>query len=165
MATANFRKINIDQYDEDSVAPQSLYLADPRGPAQALTDAQSKDRSVRSLLQRGDVAQALKEVTREGEWPYGDDSDPSTAQAKVSSLPTSPHKSRSRAYHPTGHRPPDRARHPQLDPLDRHPRPRPGARARRTGASAATLFAARALATRLGGLGRAVANEEGRNRR
>ncbi|GAA5940317.1 hypothetical protein JCM3775_004433 [Rhodotorula graminis] len=88
MATANFRKINIDQYDEETVLAESLYLPDPRGPAQALADAQTKDRTVRSLLQRGDVQQALKEVTRDGEWPYGDDNEPSTRQAKATALDT-----------------------------------------------------------------------------
>ncbi|GAA6053263.1 hypothetical protein JCM3770_002684 [Rhodotorula araucariae] len=86
MAAVNFRKINVDQYDDDALVPESLYAPDPRGPAQALADARDKDRTVRSLLQRGDVAQALKEVTRDGEWPYGDDSVPETAQAKAAAL-------------------------------------------------------------------------------
>ncbi|BGP43151.1 arp2/3 complex subunit [Rhodotorula kratochvilovae] len=88
MAAANFRKINIDQYDEDALLPSALYHPDPRGPAQALADAQTKDRTVRGLLQRGDVAAALKEVTREGEWPYGEDSDHEVAQAKAAALQT-----------------------------------------------------------------------------
>lgn len=85
LSGTNFRRIDIDQYDEDRVDPASLYHPDPRGPAQALAAAQDKDRAVRGLLQRGDVGGALKEVLREGEWPYGEDSEPETKQAKVRS--------------------------------------------------------------------------------
>ncbi|GAA5907448.1 hypothetical protein JCM5296_006911 [Sporobolomyces johnsonii] len=81
-----FRKIDIDQYDEDRVLPEELYHPDPRPPQQVLTDTQAKDRAVRGLLQRGDVAAALKECVREGEWPYGEDSVPEIAQAKQLAL-------------------------------------------------------------------------------
>lgn len=83
LSGTNFRRIDIDQYDEDRVDPASLYHPDPRGPARALAASQDKDRAVRGLLQRGDVGGALKEVLREGEWPYGEDSEPETKQAKV----------------------------------------------------------------------------------
>ncbi|BGP03158.1 Actin-related protein 2/3 complex subunit 5 [Rhodotorula toruloides ATCC 204091] len=88
LSGTNFRRIDIDQYDEDRVDPSSLYHPDPRGPAQALAGAQEKDRTVRGLLQRGDVGSALKEVLREGEWPYGEDSVPETKQAKATALAT-----------------------------------------------------------------------------
>ena len=78
-----FRKINIDQYDEDLVLASSLYQPDPRPSPQVLTDAQSKDRQVRQSLQSGDVASALKLCLVEGEYPYGEDSDPQIKQAKV----------------------------------------------------------------------------------
>ncbi|GAA6001638.1 Arc15p [Rhodotorula paludigena] len=87
-STANFRRIDIDQYDEDRVLASSLYHPDPRQPAQALADAQSKDRSVKGLLQRGDVAAALKDALRDGEWPYGEDSVPEIKQAKATALST-----------------------------------------------------------------------------
>ncbi|GAA5838189.1 hypothetical protein JCM3766R1_001855 [Sporobolomyces carnicolor] len=77
-----FRKINIDQYDEDLVLASSLYQPDPRPSPQVLTDAQSKDRQVRQSLQSGDVASALKLCLVEGEYPYGEDSDPQIKQAK-----------------------------------------------------------------------------------
>ncbi|CEQ41803.1 SPOSA6832_03553 [Sporobolomyces salmonicolor] len=81
-----FRKVDIDQYDEDRVLPSELYQPDPRPPQQVLSDTQAKDRAVRGLLQRGDVAAALKECVREGEWPYGEDSVPEIVQAKQLAL-------------------------------------------------------------------------------
>lgn len=145
-STANFRRIDIDQYDEDRVLASSLYHPDPRQPAQALADAQSKDRSVKGLLQRGDVAAALKDALRDGEWPYGEDSVPEIKQAKVraghrqtpcggparrGSLGADSSRS---PLTSTGNCALDCAVHPQLDPLDRHSRPRPTARTLRTGA-------------------------------
>lgn len=79
-----FRKLNIDQYDEDTIHPSSLYTPDPRPSSQILQDTQSKDRKVRGMLQSSQVGDALKECLREGEWPYGEDSDHSIKQAKVS---------------------------------------------------------------------------------
>lgn len=46
----DFRKINIDQYDEDVLAPEELYEADPRDPSQVGADAKAKAASVRGLL-------------------------------------------------------------------------------------------------------------------
>ncbi|GAA6059954.1 hypothetical protein JCM10212_003094 [Sporobolomyces blumeae] len=77
-----FRKINIDQYDEDVVLASSLYTPDPRPATQVLTDTQHKDRVVRGHLQSGDVQGALKECLRDGEWPYGEDDDREIKQAK-----------------------------------------------------------------------------------
>jgi actin related protein 2/3 complex subunit 5 len=48
----NFRKIDIDQYDEDVLAETELYDADPRDPAQVLNDAKQKSAAVRSALSR-----------------------------------------------------------------------------------------------------------------
>lgn len=79
-----FRKINIDQYDEDLVHPSSLYVPDPRPSPQILNDTQSKEKRVRQLLQSGEVGNALKECLRDGEWPYGEDTDAEIKQAKVS---------------------------------------------------------------------------------
>ena len=47
-----FRKIDIDQYDEDRLVPSDLYDPDPRGPDGVLTDARNKSAEVRSLLSR-----------------------------------------------------------------------------------------------------------------
>ncbi|GAA5881580.1 hypothetical protein JCM16303_005495 [Sporobolomyces ruberrimus] len=77
-----FRKLNIDQYDEELVLASSLYPHDPRPSPQILSDTQQKDRQVRQLLQSGDVQNALKECLREGEWPYGEDDDRDIKQAK-----------------------------------------------------------------------------------
>ncbi|BGP18167.1 hypothetical protein JCM10213_009010 [Rhodosporidiobolus nylandii] len=82
----SFRKLNVDQYDEDRVLPSDLYHPDPRPASQILSDAQAKEKTVRGLLQRGDAAGALKEVTREGEWPYGEDEVPEIREAKAVAL-------------------------------------------------------------------------------
>jgi actin related protein 2/3 complex subunit 5 len=46
----NFRKIDIDLYDEDVLVETELYNADPRDPAQVLNDAKQKGAAVRSAL-------------------------------------------------------------------------------------------------------------------
>ncbi|GAA6017212.1 hypothetical protein JCM10207_002572 [Rhodosporidiobolus poonsookiae] len=86
LANKDFRRIDIDQYDEDRVLPSSLYHPDPRPASQILSDTQAKEKQVRSLVQRGDAAGALKEVTREGEWPYGENDVPEIRQAKAVAL-------------------------------------------------------------------------------
>jgi actin related protein 2/3 complex subunit 5 len=48
----NFRKIDIDQYDEDVLLEEELYEADPRAPAQVLDDARQKGSAVRSALSK-----------------------------------------------------------------------------------------------------------------
>ena len=50
--TDNFRKIDIDQYDEDVLLDSELYEADPRDPAQALNDTKQKGAAVRSSLSK-----------------------------------------------------------------------------------------------------------------
>jgi hypothetical protein len=51
META-FRKIDIDQYDEDVLLDSELYEPDPREPAQVLEEAKQKSGSVRSFLSK-----------------------------------------------------------------------------------------------------------------
>jgi actin related protein 2/3 complex, subunit 5 len=46
----DFRKINIDQYDEDKLLEEELYEPDPRDPATVLADAKQKAAGVRGLL-------------------------------------------------------------------------------------------------------------------
>ena len=48
----NFRKIDIDQYDEDVLLDTELYEADPRDPAQVLDDTKQKATAVRSSLSK-----------------------------------------------------------------------------------------------------------------
>ena len=48
----NFRKIDIDQYDEDVLLDSELYDSDPRDPAQALEDTKQNAVAVRSSLAR-----------------------------------------------------------------------------------------------------------------
>ena len=46
----NFRKIDIDQYEEDVLLDSELYDTDPRDPAQALNDVKQNAAVVRSSL-------------------------------------------------------------------------------------------------------------------
>ena len=46
----NFRKIDIDAYDEDVLLETELCDPDPRGPQQALDEAKAKAASVRTSL-------------------------------------------------------------------------------------------------------------------
>lgn len=78
MADSSFRRLDVDQYDEDRVLPSDLYIADPRPATQVLSDTQGKAQSIRQLLQRGDVRGALGEVLDQP--PYGEGVD----DAKVS---------------------------------------------------------------------------------
>lgn len=48
----NFRKIDIDQYDEDVLLDDELYEGDPRDPAQVLNDTRTKANAVRSALSK-----------------------------------------------------------------------------------------------------------------
>lgn len=52
MAEANFRKIDIDAYDEDAFVESELYEADPRDPQMVLSDAKSKSTQVRTALSK-----------------------------------------------------------------------------------------------------------------
>ena len=47
-----FRKIDIDQYDEDVLLDSELYEADPRDPTEVLDDAKQRQVAVRSFLAR-----------------------------------------------------------------------------------------------------------------
>lgn len=90
----NFRKIDVDQYDEDVLLDSELYEADPRDPAQILDDTKQKASAVRSSLSkyargllygfamsdsvfRGDILGALELVLTDA--PYG----PNVDEAKV----------------------------------------------------------------------------------
>ena len=48
--TEKWRKINIDQYDEDVLIESELYDPDPRDPSTILADAKGKAQLVRSAL-------------------------------------------------------------------------------------------------------------------
>ena len=48
----NFRKIDIDQYDEDVLLDSELYDSDPRDPAQVLSDTKQSAAAVRSSLSK-----------------------------------------------------------------------------------------------------------------
>ncbi|KAI0311517.1 arp2/3 complex subunit [Amylostereum chailletii] len=82
MADFNFRKIDIDIYDEDVLAESELYEADPRNPSQVIDEARAKASAVRSSLSKGDVPGAL--VTVLDGAPYG----PSVEEAKALTLQT-----------------------------------------------------------------------------
>ncbi|KAK7677833.1 hypothetical protein QCA50_019145 [Cerrena zonata] len=65
----NFRKIDIDKYDEDVLLEDELYEADPRDPAQVLNDTRTKVNAVRSALSKGDTVGAITLVLDAA--PYG----------------------------------------------------------------------------------------------
>ena len=48
----NFRKIDIDQFDEDAIKDSEVYEVDPRNPADVLDDAKQRQIAVRGLLAR-----------------------------------------------------------------------------------------------------------------
>lgn len=52
MAEVNFRKIDIDAYDEDRLLESEIVEPDPRDPAAILSDAKAKMGSVRTALSR-----------------------------------------------------------------------------------------------------------------
>ena len=52
MTDINFRKIDIDVYDEDALVETELYDADPRDPSQVVNDAKQKTTAVRSALSK-----------------------------------------------------------------------------------------------------------------
>ncbi|EPQ55656.1 ARP2/3 complex [Gloeophyllum trabeum ATCC 11539] len=78
----NFRKIDIDQFDEDVLLETELYEPYPLDPAQALDDAKQKAAAVRSSLSKGDIPGALGTIL-EGV-PYG----PNVEDAKTLTLQT-----------------------------------------------------------------------------
>ena len=48
----NFRKIDIDQFDEDVLHESELYEADPRDPYEVLEEAKQRQAAVRTSLAR-----------------------------------------------------------------------------------------------------------------
>ena len=50
--SANFRKIDVDIYDEDVLLDEELYDPDPRDPAQVLEDTKQRAAAVRNALSR-----------------------------------------------------------------------------------------------------------------
>lgn len=52
----NFRKIDIDQYDEDVLLDSELCEPDPRDPAQILNDAKQKATAIRGHLSKCDLS-------------------------------------------------------------------------------------------------------------
>jgi len=73
MAEINFRKIDIDAYDEDAFHESELYEVDPRDPTTVLNDAKAKNAQVRTSLSRGDIPGALNAVLSQS--PYGSNVD------------------------------------------------------------------------------------------
>lgn len=98
---SNFRKIDIDQFDEDVLNEEELYDPDPRDPSQVLADTKQKASAVRGYLtkcvfqqhsiarimltfsdSRGDVTGAINLVLDSA--PYG----PNVEEAKVCTFTT-----------------------------------------------------------------------------
>jgi actin related protein 2/3 complex subunit 5 len=52
MTDTAFRKIDVDQYDEDVLVEGELYEADPRDPQTVLNDTKAKNQQVRSALSK-----------------------------------------------------------------------------------------------------------------
>jgi ARP2/3 complex 16 kDa subunit (p16-Arc) len=78
-----FRRINVDQYDEDhSISANDLIPENPLSDDDLIAKVQATASQVRSLLQRGDTHSALAAVI--SVQPYG--TSPALAQAKVSTL-------------------------------------------------------------------------------
>lgn len=65
----NFRKIDIDQYDEDAITNEELVEPYPKSAEDALVEAKAKSTEVRTLIGRGDTAGALSLVL--SDYPYG----------------------------------------------------------------------------------------------
>ena len=83
MAASNFRRINVDQYDEDhSVPVNELIPENPLPEGELVSVVQQIAQQIRSYLQRGDTQTALATVL--SVQPYGPS--PALKQAKVSSL-------------------------------------------------------------------------------
>lgn len=49
---AAFRKIDVDQYDEDVLHESEIYDPDPRDPTQVLEEAKHRQATVRTSLAR-----------------------------------------------------------------------------------------------------------------
>jgi hypothetical protein len=75
-----FRRLNVDQYDEDhTIPPNELVPENPLSDNDLVSTVQSTAQQVRSYLQRGDTQSALSAVL--SVQPYG--SSPALTQAKV----------------------------------------------------------------------------------
>ncbi len=48
----SYRKLDIDQYDEDVLLESELYEPDPRDPAQVVDDTKQKAAAVRGFLSK-----------------------------------------------------------------------------------------------------------------
>ena len=72
-----WRKINIDQYDEDVVLESELYDPDPRDPSTILADAKGKAQLVRSALSKS----VTPRIALMGGWPPPDHNPGETLQA------------------------------------------------------------------------------------
>ena len=77
---ASFRRINVDQYDEEHNFPISELIPEhPLSNSELTATVASVAQQVRSFLQRGDTQSALAAVL--SVYPYG--SSPALDQAKV----------------------------------------------------------------------------------
>jgi len=75
-----FRRINVDQFDEDhSISPNELIPENPLSDQDLAAKVQAMASQVRSFLQRGDTQSALSAVL--SVQPYG--TSPALTQAKV----------------------------------------------------------------------------------
>ncbi|THH18239.1 hypothetical protein EW146_g2713 [Bondarzewia mesenterica] len=78
----NFRKIDIDAFDEDVLLESELYEPDPRSPTQVIEESKAKAAAVRSSLSKGDIQGALHTILENP--PYG----PNVEEAKNLTLQT-----------------------------------------------------------------------------
>lgn len=65
----SFRRLDVDQYDEDALRPEELVAVDPKSPDAAMAAAQQKQPTVRARVASGDIAGALQVVLEDV--PYG----------------------------------------------------------------------------------------------
>jgi hypothetical protein len=80
-----FRRINVDQFDEDhSIPPTELIPENPLSDQDLAAKVQATASQVRSFLQRGDTQSALSAVL--SVQPYG--TSPALTQAKVCPMGT-----------------------------------------------------------------------------
>lgn len=61
----DFRRLNVDQYDEDGLQAEELWQQDPRAPAELNALVQSKQSNVRARVASGDTAGALHAVLQD----------------------------------------------------------------------------------------------------
>lgn len=55
----SFRRLDVDQFDEDALRPQDIAAVDHKTPDVALSKAQQKQTAVRSRVSAGDITGAL----------------------------------------------------------------------------------------------------------